>query len=64
MNRSKRMAANRVVCGDTTYIPGFVESIDGKVVDYGKLNEETAHTEWHQGTIRLVETTTGLIIKI
>lgn len=64
MTQRKRMAANRVVLGNETFSPGYVETLQNVVVAYGTLTEELANTEWHPGTILLVETQTGLAVKI
>lgn len=64
MTQRERMAANRVVCGKETFCPGYVETLGGRVVAYGKLTEELAHTVWRQGTIELTETPEGLVVRI
>lgn len=51
--KTRRVAAHRLVAGDTVLHICAVEITDGQVTRWEPLDGETPHTEWLGGTITL-----------
>ena len=56
-----RFAAPEVIIEGRTFSQTYIEVIEGKVIDYGKLQEEMAFTEWLCGTIEVKTNGKGLL---
>jgi hypothetical protein len=56
-----RFAAPEVIIEGRTFSQIYIEVIEGKVVNYGKLQEEMAFTEWLVGTIEVKTNEKGLL---
>jgi hypothetical protein len=63
MTRTRRVAANTVETGSTTFEPGVVEINDGLAVAAEPLTEESAATEWLGGTITLKPNANGTALE-
>lgn len=57
----RRVAANQVILGDTTFNQCIVEIVDERVVNYYCFEDEMPLTEWLGGIIELRHTEDGTL---
>lgn len=59
MIRRRRVAVNRLIVDDETFVNCIVEICDGVIFDYFTFDEEQPFTEWIGGTWNVVKDAEG-----
>lgn len=59
MTRRRRVAVNRLIVNDETFVNCIVEICDGVIFDYFTFDEEQPFTEWVGGTWNVVKDAEG-----
>lgn len=59
MTRRRRVAVNRLIVDDETFVNCIVEICDGVIFDYFTFDEEQPFTEWIGGTWNVVKDAEG-----
>ncbi|MBQ5606633.1 MAG: hypothetical protein IIU87_05415 [Prevotella sp.] len=59
MTRRRRVAVNRLIVNDETFVNCIVEICDGVIFDYFTFDEEQPFTEWIGGTWNVVKDAEG-----
>lgn len=59
MTRRRRVAVNRLIVDDETFVNCIVEICDGVIYDYFTFDEEQPFTEWIGGTWNVVKDAEG-----
>ncbi|MBQ4632005.1 MAG: hypothetical protein IJB46_01455 [Prevotella sp.] len=59
MIRRRRVAVNRLIVNDETFVNCIVEICDGVIYDYFTFDEEQPFTEWVGGTWNVVKDAEG-----
>lgn len=59
MTRRRRVAVNRLIVNDETFVNCIVEICDGVIYDYFTFDEEQPFTEWVGGTWNVVKDAEG-----
>lgn len=59
MTRRRRVAVNRLIVNDETFVNCIVEICDGVIYDYFTFDEEQPFTEWIGGTWNVVKDAEG-----
>ncbi|MBO5314079.1 MAG: hypothetical protein IJ421_07630 [Prevotella sp.] len=59
MIRRRRVAVNRLIVDDETFVNCIVEICDGVIYDYFTFDEEQPFTEWVGGTWNVVKDAEG-----
>lgn len=59
MTRRRRVAVNRLIVDDKTFVNCIVEVCDGVIYDYFTFDEEQPFTEWVGGTWNVVKDAEG-----
>ncbi|MEE1092307.1 MAG: hypothetical protein UHZ01_04415 [Prevotella sp.] len=59
MTRRRRVAVNRLIVDDETFVNCIVEICDGVIYDYFTFDEEQPFTEWVGGTWNVVKDAEG-----
>lgn len=59
MTRRRRVAVNRLIVNDETFVNCILEICDGVIYDYFTFDEEQPFTEWIGGTWNVVKDAEG-----
>lgn len=59
MTRRRRVAVNRLIVNDETFVNCIIEICDGVIYDYFTFDEEQPFTEWIGGTWNVVKDAEG-----
>lgn len=59
MTRRRRVAVNRLIVNDETFVNCILEICDGVIYDYFTFDEEQPFTEWVGGTWNVVKDAEG-----